>query len=407
MAKKNYLSIASARSINKSISSALKNHEKKKANLAKAKKRLAQAKKREERQKQQEERAKERAVKAEERKERQRQAEIKRMESAEDKLKRQAKASNRKARREQRKMDVERKREIKRRNKAQKEQNKQLNQYERETRKRIADVKRQEREAIKAKRILEAAEKAKQRQQTAVAKTFDEQFHKKYKEQADDPLTRINDTLDYIKNNKNLNYNDQLGQKLEQAMRSMMNNMDLDFSPGDDTDYYTIDKTWDGTTANLIKHVKFKKIVGSDAEELLDDVANSSWGNDKLHDKMLREARDAAWDTITSNPKHKGLNIDVTGDMLEQLQQVMQSSDMWAFVSHEYKVGGKKYDHWASNQAYDKWEEMEDKMEDLLNTNKVKQGDLDTLLAMLKNPTHYSFAAVTKYIDGLIDKYTK
>ena len=248
-------------------------------------------------------------------------------------------------------------------------------------RKAFKEIKRAQKKAIKAKRAKQRASTRKLNTKRAIKHAMATNTEPKQLQghQATDTLGRIQETMNYIQGNNNINRDIKLSAKIQQAMRYAIGDTTYKFKQGDPNtnEFWEILPTWDGDPNSLISNVKWKKLPSDPkAIKLLEQIANSKWGSEEQHEKYLDKAYHKGYKTFTNTY----LNLSASDDILEQLESLMYSSEMWYYLG----AGSAQYD---SDQAANKWEDIFISMKKLITKSgsKLRQSDLDDIVREIKN----------------------
>lgn len=222
------------------------------------------------------------------------------------------------------------------------------------------------------------------------------------------PLENINRTMNYIRNNPNLNRDNNLGFRLKNVMDLLTGDGTKRYEAGKDYGFFEINSSWDGKISSLVGNVTFKDLDNNaEAAEYLNDIAESKWGDEERHKQYLKDAAHNRWEQNTSNLDLS--NIDSTS--LELIEQIMNSSDMWQIIVEDKGATGMKdyKKSYESSQVEQTWENTVIDLSDVLlqgvKNKKLKRGDLDTLKRMIIN--HDDFKSIVKFINELLEKYKK
>ena len=93
----------------------------------------------------------------------------------------------------------------------------------------------------------------------------------------DTPIANVNRTMDYIKNNPNLNSNSNLGLQTKIVMDMLTGDSKVKYEAGKDYGNFEIDSEWNGNMSTLIGYVKFKDLGGNDlAGKYFNRIAENS-----------------------------------------------------------------------------------------------------------------------------------
>lgn len=266
---------------------------------------------------------------------------------------------------------------------------------------------RQIRREQERKKRLEAKHEAK-RATKQKASEFKDALEKMYKrddikiadKSQSDKLTELNNTLGYIKGNKDINKNQTLSSYLRIIMKKEMglNPSDqLNLFPGFSNDYFEIDKAWDGNPSSLISHTTFKKLKDNvNVDAAINKIINSAWGDENRHKLALRTGNDEAYNKNISN-------LNLSGEKLGLLRDIMNSSEVWHIVADKYGLNTKEYD---SKQAKKEWDKMTENMNDLLNLKRISQQDIDKVKrALMNGSTEDGSPDLNKLIESVLKKY--
>ena len=221
---------------------------------------------------------------------------------------------------------------------------------------------------------------------------------------------QIERTLAYIKENENLNVNQQLSLKMIEAIELESGEIGIDFINERESDIYKIDPTWDGNPNSLISHIELKKeLQNPEAKEAIEDIVESDWGSPEKHAEALEKAREQAYEKNTKNMDLK----NIPSGMLSVLEQIMNSSEMWHIIGDKYNLAtkGAKY---ASEQAKEEWDDLHKDVKDLLTIPYgISKSDIDELINMIKNYDKNSTKNGVEYnklknkVDELLNKYDR
>lgn len=178
-----------------------------------------------------------------------------------------------------------------------------------------------------------------------------------------DRASEINDTLNYINQNKALNSNTKLSSLIELAIQKELGVQDVDLSKGWH-DLYTIDDSWSGNFNTLISHIHFNRdLQNPEARQALSQVVTSEWGSEKLHEQYVNEARSQAYAKNVENVEAK----DMPAYMYNILEEIMNSSQVWEIVANKHGLGDyEAYTHYESEQAKDEWDDLHRDLQKLL-----------------------------------------
>lgn len=220
--------------------------------------------------------------------------------------------------------------------------------------------------------------------------------------QAEDSLGKIQETLDYIQSNNRTNSSVTISADLAAAMRKSIGDMAHDFAAGESNQYYEIAPDWDGKESTLINYVTWKKLpTDANAVKYLDKVSNSKWGSEKQHSDYLKTSYHQGYNTLRDK-----LNLNISDNIMEQLENLMYSSQMWHIVG----AGNKGYD---SEQGKDDWSDIFVHLDKMVTKTKGKlqQSDLNAIVQLISeaelNPDYHPHAddELTDLIDNTIKKY--
>lgn len=222
------------------------------------------------------------------------------------------------------------------------------------------------------------------------------------------PIENINRTMNYIRNNPNLNRDDNLGFRVKNVMDLLLGDGTNRYEAGKDYGFFEIDDDWDCKISSLIGNVTFKDLDNNaDAAEYLNDIAESKWGDEERHQQYLKDAAHNRWSQNTSNLDFS----DVDSTTLELIEQIMNSSDMWQIIVEDKGATGMKdyKKSYESSQVEQTWEntviDLSDVLTQGIKSKKLKRGDIDTLKRMIKN--HDDFKSIVKFINKLLEEYKK
>lgn len=241
---------------------------------------------------------------------------------------------------------------------------------------------------------------------------------KLFKGSGNDLKNEINATMKYIADEKNINYNWELSERVNYAMQKLLNvDNNFKFEAGKDYGAFEIAHDWDGNQEHIIGHVKFNDLSNSNyaIDQSLRIVVNSDWGSEERHAYAEQEASKKRYDSIIKSKVKDGKTRKeivsyLTGDNLALLEQIMYKSEMWRIVGGKHGLGTKYYD---SEGARKDWGKVHDALQTMLyegtDSGRIKKGHLDEIKSMLDN---YEEAAVTmndlvSKINEYIDLYTK
>lgn len=213
-------------------------------------------------------------------------------------------------------------------------------------------------------------------------------------------LNKINDTMEYIQGNPSINRDYDLSIKLRMAMDKLIDDMGHDYKAGEENQYFKISVNWDGTESSLISNVNFKDVGNNPmVEEILTDITESKWGSKELHEEYLQDAKHRSYAKNVED-----LDLGLSDNMIDSLENLMNSSEMWHIVGDQYGLGTREYD---SKQAKAAWDDMYKSVGGLVATarNKLQGNDLDTLVRMISNGERES--TIREYLDKTIVKYTR
>lgn len=248
-------------------------------------------------------------------------------------------------------------------------------------RKAFKEIKKAQKKSLQAKRAKQRALTRKLNTKRIIKKSMATDTEPKQLKghEATDTLGRIQETMAYIQDNKNINRDITLSAKIQQAMRYAIGDKKYKFKQGDPNtnEFWEILPSWDGDPNSLISNVKWKKLpTDPKAIKLLEQIAKSKWGSEAQHQKYL----DKAYHTGYKNFTNDYLNLKASDDILEQLESLMYSSEMWYYLG----AGNADYD---SDQGAKKWEETFKSMKKLITKagSKLEQSDLDDIVREIKN----------------------
>lgn len=213
-------------------------------------------------------------------------------------------------------------------------------------------------------------------------------------------IDKVNDTMAYIQSEPTLNRDDTLSMNLKIAMDKLIGDRGHDYKPGEENQYFKVLDTWDGKDSSLISNVIFKDI-GTDptVAEYLETVTDSKWGSEERHEEYLKKAQRAAYEKNIEN-----LDLGLSDNMINTLENLMNSSEMWHIVGNQYGLGTKAYD---SNQAKGAWDSMFKSVSSLINTagTRIKSSDLNSLIQMISNEEAED--KIRDYLENTIRGYVR
>lgn len=214
-------------------------------------------------------------------------------------------------------------------------------------------------------------------------------------------LAKINNTLKYIQSNPKINKSDSISADLAAAMRLAIGDRDHIFDEnGESNQYWTISPDWDGDESSLISHVTWTDVPDDPkVVKYLNKVEDSKWGSKENHERYLSSSRQIAYEKATEN-----LNLEIGDSMIEQLEGLMNSSEMWTFIGDQYGLGTKYYE---SEEAKHDWDDMFKTVADFVKEGNVRQRDIDKLITMISNPDSESLDSVKDFLNTTLRGYMR
>lgn len=206
-------------------------------------------------------------------------------------------------------------------------------------------------------------------------------------------IESLNRTLDYIQSNSSINKDDKLGSTVAIIARKLEG-----LAPGERLQsgnyvYFKIDDNWDGSTASLINHIKFKKDNSNvNVDLFIKNVVESKWGDAERHSEYLKTSRDTAF-------AKNILGINIAESHIDTLRNIMNSSEMWEIVADKYGLGTKFYD---SESAKRDWDDMALNVDKMMKIRKLSQADVDKFKSSL---TNYD-SNLSDIVEEILKKYT-
>lgn len=281
-----------------------------------------------------------------------------------------------------------------------------------------AERKRIEREYQKAERAKEKAERESRKKQRGLARKgkHHEKLVEDLKKQAakeerekikaaenmnKDKADDINATLSYIQSNDSLNSNTRLSALIELALQKELGTADVDLTKGDHG-LYTIDDSWSGNFNTLISHITFNdEFKNPEARQALSQIVTSEWGDEKLHQKHIDEARAQAYAKNVENLDIK----DMPAYLYNVLEDIMNSSDVWEIVANKHGLGDyEAYTHYESEQAKNEWDDLHRDMQKLFRNKYTTKQDISEIRKLIDEDITEGEKNTGKGYDKLRDK---
>lgn len=206
-------------------------------------------------------------------------------------------------------------------------------------------------------------------------------------------IESLNRTLNYIQSNSSINRDNKLGSTVAIIARKLEGLAPGEILKPGHYEYFEIDDKWDGSTASLINHIKFKKDNSSvNVDLFIKNVVESKWGDAERHSEYLQTSRDAAF-------AKNILDVDVSESHIDTLRNIMNSSEMWEIVADKYGLGTKTYD---SESAKRDWDDMAINVDKMFKIRKLSQSDVDKFKTSLMN---YD-SNLSNVVEEILKKYT-
>lgn len=220
-------------------------------------------------------------------------------------------------------------------------------------------------------------------------------------------LERINETTNFILENKNINKSNALSGSIRIAMADTLGVPPSEYSPkpGESNKYFEISSEWKGDLPSLINYVTFKdtSALSDTGKRYLERVINSDWGSPERYHNYKVESSNQAYKTLLAN---EALDFDLTNNETILLRDIMSDSDMWHIVGDKYGLGTKNY---LSNDAKEDFLELRQDVQDFISegklTGKLREGHLNQLKQMIRNQENYN--TILNYVNDKIKEYNK
>lgn len=271
------------------------------------------------------------------------------------------------------------------------------------------------------KHAKERREEAKAKRQQDIARArFERQMRALNPPKASQPTStlsideQIERTLAFIKENENTNVNQELSNKITEAIALETGNWDVDFVNEPETDLYKVDETWDGNPNSIISHIELKKdLQNPEAVGALEDIVESDWGSPEKYEEHLEKASAQAYD---KNVKAVQDTLNkVPKQMLGVLEDIMNSSTMWHIVGDRYGLSKGDPRHYESESAKEDWDSLHKDVQKLVSIPYgVSQADMDKLInaiskydaaGNLSKAPDDAYANLKNIIEEILSKY--